>query len=138
MGNNQPPFAFSNMTGPQMQLQQWQGQQPQVHFIANKQKFYGISPERAPIIFTQPNAQNIQAAIQNSEKRPYTVNTHPKRSQTGTNVKNNNNAAVAAMYMGMKTHQQGFNYNPAAQVRNASQPNNSEVSQLGYQNPSVQ
>lgn len=35
--------------------------------------------------------------------------------------------------MGMKTHQQGFNYGPATQVRNASQPHNQEVSQLGYQ-----
>lgn len=36
--------------------------QPQVHFIAKQQKFYGISPERAPLIFKQAS----------HEKRPYT------------------------------------------------------------------
>ena len=42
---HQQILASSQMGGYQIQPQ------PQVHFIAKQQKFYGISPERAPLIF---------------------------------------------------------------------------------------
>lgn len=54
---------------------------PQVHFIANKQKFYQqVSPDKAPMIFNN-NAttgsavtNNAQSTLQSNDKRPYTAN----------------------------------------------------------------
>ena len=53
-----------------------QPQQPQVHFIAKQQKFYGISPERAPLIFKHSS----------QDKRPYTSsgNVLTKRPSKGS------------------------------------------------------
>jgi hypothetical protein len=48
---NQPPFTFSNQIVGQPIAMTGQSWQPQVHFIAKQQKFYGISPDRAPLIF---------------------------------------------------------------------------------------
>lgn len=87
-----------------------------MHFIAKQQKFYGISPDRAPLIF------NNHAAQMGSEKRPYTSsgNVAPKRNATAGNKASQNNSAIAALYLGTKTHQNGFNMGPPAQHRNAS------------------
>jgi hypothetical protein len=63
-------------------------QQPQVHFIAKQQKFYGISPERAPLIFKHSS----------QDKRPYTSSGHilnKKVTKAGSN-----GSAIAALYMG--------------------------------------
>ena len=69
---------------------------PQVHFIAKQQKFYGVSPERAPLVFKQ-NSQ---------DKRPYTSSGHVLNKRVTKQSQQNN--AIAALYLGSKTHQNGF------------------------------
>lgn len=51
--------------------------QPQIHFVAKQQKFYGISPERAPLIFNNGQPQ---------EKRPYTSSSHANGHKKGSKV----------------------------------------------------
>ena len=113
--------------------------QPQVHFIAKQQKFYGISPDRAPLIFKQSS----------NEKRPYTSsgqmigkqrasnkgssssNTnammnhgggHPHHHANNSNMSAAQSSAIAALYMGSKTHQNGFGVGASSQKRNQSHP----------------
>jgi hypothetical protein len=68
-----------------------------------------------------------------SEKRPYTSsgNIAQKRNATAVNKASQNNSAIAALYLGTKTHQAGFNMGPPGQHRNASQPTQ-DVHALGY------
>lgn len=75
-----------------------------------------------------------------SDKRPYTSsgNVGTKRNATAGKA-SQNNSAIAALYMGTKTHQNGFNMGPPGQHRNASQPTQ-DVHALGYpqgQQPSI-
>ena len=118
MGSN--PFSFAapgmgmGMTAQQQQILasshigfQMQAQ-PQVHFIAKQQKFYGISPERAPLIFKQSS----------TEKRPYTSSGHVLNKRPSKLNQNNN--AIAALYLGSKTHNNGFGVQ--TNQRNQSQP----------------